>query len=280
MKMNHKPKENVENTIFVGNIPKETMVKELKKVFRKFGPIINLRFRCAIRKDPKIPKKQAVIKKDFHEESNHINAFIKFQTSDSCMEALKMNGELFGGHHLRVTLAEDSGKTEGKKSVFIGNLAFKAQDDDLWSAFEDCGCIESVRVVRDIKTGIGKGFGYVNFKSEDAVELALKLNGTPILDRNIRVSRVAQMSSGKSRKDNAIKRVKKKLKIKKEYHAPSSEQDEHGKIKVWEKVKTQNDYQGQKSKPSHQKKVKKKKKFDKKAAFIKQIAQGLSKKNK
>lgn len=38
------------------------------------------------------------------------------------------------------------------------------QDDDLWSAFEDCGVIDSVRVVRDEKTGIGKGFGYVNFK--------------------------------------------------------------------------------------------------------------------
>lgn len=43
-------------------------------------------------------------------------------------------------------------------------FVLEAQDDDLWSAFEDCGCIESVRVVRDIKTGIGKGFGYVNFK--------------------------------------------------------------------------------------------------------------------
>lgn len=37
-------------------------------------------------------------------------------------------------------------------------------DDDLWSAFEDCGAIESVRVIRDQKTGIGKGFGYVNFR--------------------------------------------------------------------------------------------------------------------
>lgn len=38
------------------------------------------------------------------------------------------------------------------------------QDDDLWEVFEDCGTIEHVRVVRDEQTGIGKGFGYINFK--------------------------------------------------------------------------------------------------------------------
>lgn len=46
------------------------------------------------------------------------------------------------------------------KRLYVSEI----QDDDLWSAFEDCGVIDSVRVVRDEKTGIGKGFGYVNFK--------------------------------------------------------------------------------------------------------------------
>lgn len=46
------------------------------------------------------------------------------------------------------------------KQLYVSEI----QDDDLWSAFEDCGVIDSVRVIRDEKTGIGKGFGYVNFK--------------------------------------------------------------------------------------------------------------------
>lgn len=42
---------------------------------------------------------------------------------------------------------------------FIG-----AQDDVLWKAFEGCGEIESVRIIRDERSGKGRGFGYVNFK--------------------------------------------------------------------------------------------------------------------
>lgn len=44
-----------------------------------------------------------------------------------------------------------------------------------------------MRIIRDNQTGVGKGFGYVNFKSEDAVALALELDGTVILNREVRV---------------------------------------------------------------------------------------------
>ena len=51
-----------------------------------------------------------------------------------------------------------------KRSVFVGNLPFDVQDEDLYTHFARCGDIEFVRVVRDKKTNIGKGFGYVQFK--------------------------------------------------------------------------------------------------------------------
>ena len=46
-----------------------------------------------------------------------------------------------------------------------------------------------MRIVRDTATGIGKGFGYVNFASEDSVEIALTLNGSELDGRKIRVTR-------------------------------------------------------------------------------------------
>ena len=55
--------------------------------------------------------------------------------------------------------------------------------------FFQCGAISSVRIVRDAATGIGKGFGYVNFASEDSVEIALTLNGSELDGRKIRVTR-------------------------------------------------------------------------------------------
>ena len=50
-----------------------------------------------------------------------------------------------------------------KRCVFVGNLPFDVQDEELWTHFERCGDIEFVRIVRDKKTNIGKGFGYVQF---------------------------------------------------------------------------------------------------------------------
>ena len=53
--------------------------------------------------------------------------------------------------------------------------------------FGECGQISSVRLVRDSQTGIGKGFGYVNFKNKDGVVLALEKNGQTFNGREIRV---------------------------------------------------------------------------------------------
>ena len=53
-------------------------------------------------------------------------------------------------------------------------------EDEIREAFKDCGEISDVRLVRDSSTGIGKGFGYVNFADRDSVETALSLNGTKV----------------------------------------------------------------------------------------------------
>ena len=60
--------------------------------------------------------------------------------------------------------------------IFLGNLHFSTKEDDVKKVFEKCGEILDVRLVRDSTTGIGKGFGYVNFATADAVELAMRLN--------------------------------------------------------------------------------------------------------
>lgn len=72
-------------------------------------------------------------------------------------------------------------------SVFLGNLSFKSTEEEIREFFKDCGEIHSVRLVRDGNTGIGKGFGYVNFVSKDGVVLALQKNGQSINGREVRI---------------------------------------------------------------------------------------------
>lgn len=50
-----------------------------------------------------------------------------------------------------------------KRSVFVGSLPFDAEEEELWKFFADCGAIDNVRLIRDKKTNIGKGIGYVQF---------------------------------------------------------------------------------------------------------------------
>ena len=66
---------------------------------------------------------------------------------------------------IRVDLASDGAKKRDQSlGVFVGNLPFAIEENDVWKHFAKCGEIQDVRIVRDSATGIGKGFGYVNFQ--------------------------------------------------------------------------------------------------------------------
>lgn len=70
---------------------------------------------------------------------------------------------MIGNKHIRVDL--DS-KPEGEEndfdtSIFIGNLPWVIQEEDLRKHFEEAGKILNVRVIRDKDTFIGKGIAYI-----------------------------------------------------------------------------------------------------------------------
>lgn len=75
--------------------------------------------------------------------------------------------------------------------------------------FEDCGEIKNVRLIRDGKTGIGKGFGYVNFHSKDSVVLALQKDGQSLNGRDLRVQ--STNYSNKNDKNNPKGSIKKDM---------------------------------------------------------------------
>merc|ERR1712037_1050412 len=96
------------------------------------------------------------------------------------------------GHAVRVDLAAAARSHDNKRAVFLGNLDFKVQEDEVRALFAKCGAVESVRLVRDASTGIGKGFGYVNFAAIESVELALRMANQEVGGRKIRVNRAVK----------------------------------------------------------------------------------------
>ena len=96
------------------------------------------------------------------------------------MNSCKLNGAEIDNHIIRVDAAglgksklrdnQTSQQHDQSRAVFLGNVKFNEQEDNIRKHFEKCGYILDVRLVRDTSTGIGKGFGYVNFDSGDSVE--------------------------------------------------------------------------------------------------------------
>lgn len=73
--------------------------------------------------------------------------------------------------------------------IYVGNLSFRATDDDLRAAFEAYGDVESARVIKDRDTGRSRGFGFVEMPNQDQANTAIeKLNETEIVDRPVRVN--------------------------------------------------------------------------------------------
>ncbi len=94
------------------------------------------------------------------------------------------------------------------------------KEDDLYEFFKECGDIEAVRVVRDARTGVGKGFGFISFKSKDGVILALEKHEQEFNGRVLRVIRAKnetqqsnkQNNSKKQSKDKKLEKSKKNIK--------------------------------------------------------------------
>ncbi|KAM9324221.1 RNA-binding protein 34 [Gastrophryne carolinensis] len=197
----NKAEERVKNkrTVFVGNLPASCTKQMLKSCFRDFGQIESMRFRSMAREDATMSKKAATIQRKINPNRKNINAYVVFKDIESATKALVRNGmEISSGFHIRVDLASKSTSHNNKKSAFVGNLPYDIEEESLRNHFSECGTIEAVRIVRDNKTGIGKGFGYVLFKGADGVHLALKLNNSELLGRKIRVKRCEAQSAQKN----------------------------------------------------------------------------------
>ncbi|MED6210118.1 Ribosome-interacting GTPase 2 [Stylosanthes scabra] len=73
--------------------------------------------------------------------------------------------------------------------LFIGGLSYGVDDQCLKDAFSGFGDVVDARVVTDRDTGRSRGFGFVNFSSDESAGSALSaMDGQDLNGRVIRVS--------------------------------------------------------------------------------------------
>jgi len=86
---------------------------------------------------------------------------------------------------------------EIKMNIYVGNLSFDATEEDLRSAFEAFGTVDSVNIIKDRDSGRSKGFGFVEMSSGDEARKAIEaLNGKEFKGRAMNVNEARPKPEG------------------------------------------------------------------------------------
>lgn len=74
-------------------------------------------------------------------------------------------------------------------NIYVGNLDYKVNEDDLKGIFEDFGTVTSTKIIIDKYNGRSKGFGFVEMENDAEAKKAIEdLNGASFENRNIVVN--------------------------------------------------------------------------------------------
>jgi len=66
-------------------------------------------------------------------------------------------------------------------NIYVGNLPYSTDRDELRTVFEAYGEVSAARIVSDRETGRSKGFGFVEMPNDEQAKAAIEaLNGTEI----------------------------------------------------------------------------------------------------
>jgi len=73
-------------------------------------------------------------------------------------------------------------------NIYVSNLSFNVQDEDLREFFTEYGEVSSAKVITDKFTGKSRGFGFVEMPDTDAAQKAItELDNGVVEGRTIRV---------------------------------------------------------------------------------------------
>src|SRR5207244_2142397 len=104
-------------------------------------------------------------------------------------------------------LAHPTAQCRGRrvKNIFVENLSFNTNEDELRQLFEPHGQVDRVSIMTDRDTGRSRGFGFVEMASnEDGEKAIAALNGSQVGGRTINVNEArpkTERSGGRDRGD-------------------------------------------------------------------------------
>jgi len=160
--------------IYVKNLDPNTKSEQLKVLFERFGPINS----CVIMQNP--------------DGSSKCFGFVNYDTPEAAKLAVdEMNGQMVDSNVIYVGRAQKKAEREAELrakfeqlklermakeagvNLYVKNLDEAVDDAKLKTEFAQFGNITSAKVMRDEKTKVSKGFGFVCFTTPDEASKAM-----------------------------------------------------------------------------------------------------------
>jgi RNA recognition motif-containing protein len=88
-------------------------------------------------------------------------------------------------------------------NIYVSNLSFNVQDEDLREFFAPYGEVTSAKVISDRETGRSRGFGFVEMSDDAASQKAIQeLNEATVEGRTIKVMEAKPKEDRPARSNN------------------------------------------------------------------------------
>ena len=86
------------------------------------------------------------------------------------------------------------------KTIFVGNIAPEATENDITELFSEYGTVRKLEMPRDIFTGRCKGFAFIDMEGHEARAAMTELNGKFFMNNNLKVRDEKPKAKGKGRR--------------------------------------------------------------------------------
>ncbi|XP_049596839.1 ELAV-like protein 1a isoform X2 [Syngnathus scovelli] len=211
--------------LYITNLPKSMMQKDVEEMFSRYGRIINSRVlvdqstgmsrgKAFIRFDKRSEAEEAAKNINGHKPPGAAEPIsVRFAADPNMMKNTQIISQLYHNQSRRFAgpmhhqaqrfrfspMGVDHMNSMGGVGVpgnpasgwciFIYNLGQDADESVLWQMFGPFGAVTNVKVIRDFNTNKCKGFGFVTMTNYEEAAMAIaSLNGYRLGDKTLQVS--------------------------------------------------------------------------------------------
>jgi len=100
------------------------------------------------------------------------------------------------------TATSTTASTDDLKTLYVGNLPYRANETAVKELFTLYGDVQSVRLMKDKHTGKRRGFGFVEMAANDIDKAISALNDTEFQQRTLKVREAKERPERTDNEDN------------------------------------------------------------------------------